>query len=334
LIVRAYACLTGAGGTAATLERFFQGASCKGVLAADRLTARLPPRSVRRMKRLARMALGLSTRTLEQAGTAVPIREVYFGTAWGPLSETHDFLDKLYASNEFYTSPIDFVGSVHNAPAGQVAMREKARGANVTMTGGDASFEQALTAAHCLAAGGEHPVLVGGADEMHPVFSALFDPSVPMDDTPSDGGGMLLLETAGRGTQMTLQPGYFAAGPDMAEALQAVVAYHGGNQLFADTIGAVMVGIPAARRNAVTPLLEALWTRLGFRGPVIDYRRYFGEFASASAVAAAAAMALLSRGAIPAALAGGAEWPLAGRCILLLGLGETITTMLAARHEP
>jgi 3-oxoacyl-[acyl-carrier-protein] synthase-1/3-oxoacyl-[acyl-carrier-protein] synthase II len=333
LIVRAYACLTGAGGTAATLERFFQGASCKGVLAADRLTDRLPPRSVRRMKRLARMALGLSTRTLEQAGTAVPIREVYFGTAWGALSETHDFLDKLYASNEFYTSPIDFVGSVHNAPAGQVAMREKARGANVTMTGGDASFEQALTAAHCLAAGGEHPVLVGGADEMHPVFSALFDPSVPMDDTPSDGGGMLLLETAGRGTQMTLQPGYFAAGPDMAEALQAMVACHGGNQLFTDTIGAVMVGIPAARRNAVTPHLEALWTRLGFRGPVIDYRRYFGEFASASAVAAAAAMALLSRGAIPAALAGGAEWPLAGRCILLLGLGETITTMLAARHE-
>ena len=51
-------------------------------------------------------------------------------------------------------------------------------------------------------------------------------------------------------------------------------------------------------------------------------------------VAAAAAMALLSRGAIPAALAGGAEWPLAGRCILLLGLGETITTMLAARHTP
>jgi 3-oxoacyl-(acyl-carrier-protein) synthase len=99
-------------------------------------------------------------------------------------------------------------------------------------------------------------------------------------------------------------------------------------------IGAVMVGIPAARRNAVTPHLEALWTRLGFKGPVIDYRRYFGEFASASAVAVAAAMALLSRGAIPAALAGGAEWPLAGRCILLLGLGETITTMLAARHAP
>lgn len=330
LAVRAYACITGAGGTSTTLERFFQGASCKGVLAADRLTDRLPPRSVRRMKRLARMAIGLSTRTLEKAGTTVPASDVYFGTAWGALSETHDFLEKLYATNEFYTSPIDFVGSVHNAPAGQVAMRSKARGANVAMTGGDASFEQALTAAHYLATNGRHPLLVGGADEMHPVFSALFDPSVPMDDTPADGGGMVLLETAGEKTKMTLRPGYFAPGGDIPESLQAAVDYHGGPRAFNDQIGAVMVGIPAAHRDAFTPYLDEFRHQLGFEGPWIDYRRYFGEFASASAVAAVAAMALLERGAIPGALAGGEDWPLTGRAILLLGLGDTTTTMLAA----
>ena len=330
LRVRAYACITGAGGTSATLARFFRGASCQGTLAADRLTDGLPPHAVRRMKRLARMALGLSTRVVSRAGRADPVSDVYFGTAWGALSETHDFLEKLYASNEFYTSPIDFVGSVHNAPAGQVAMRARARGANVAMTGGDASFEQALTAADYLAANGRHPVLVGGADEMHPVFSALFDPSVSMGDTPADGGGMLFLETAGDASPLTLRPGYFAPGGDVSESLQAALAYHGGPRTFNDRIGAVMVGIPAACREDCAPHLDDFWGRLGFKGPLIDYRRYFGEFASASAVAAVAAMALLERGAIPGALAGGEEWPLAGRGILLLGLGATITTMLAA----
>jgi 3-oxoacyl-[acyl-carrier-protein] synthase-1/3-oxoacyl-[acyl-carrier-protein] synthase II len=165
---------------------------------------------------------------------------------------------------------------------------------------------------------------------MHPVFSALFDPSVPMGDTPADGGGMLFLETAGEGSRLTLRPGYFASGGDLSESLRAVLAYHGGPRTFNDRIGAVLVGIPAACREACAPHLDDFWRRLGFKGPVIDYRRYFGEFASASAVAAVAAMALLERGAIPGALAGGEDWPLAGRDILLLGLGATITTMLAA----
>lgn len=331
LKVRSYACLTGAGGTSATRERFFQGESCKGTLEADRLIEGLPPHSIRRMKRLARMALGLAAGALRRVDGTVPVRDVYFGTAWGALSETHDFLDKLYATQEFFTSPIDFVGSVHNAPAGQVAMREGAHGANVTMTGGDASFEQALAAAHFLAAGGDAPVLVGGADELHPIFSSLFDRSVTMDDTPSDGGGMLLMETAGQEPAMTLQPGFLAPAGDIAQTLDAAAAHHGGAEGIQARIGAIMVGIPAVCREAVMPHLEDFRRRLGFQGPVIDYRRQLGEFGSASAVAAVMALALLEHGAVPGPLAGGAEQPLAGRGILLLGLGATLSTMLALR---
>ena len=327
--VRGYACLTGAGGTRATLQRFFEGRSCKGFLAAERLTEGLPPRAVRRMKRLARMAVGLASATLRQAAADRPVADVYFGTAWGALSETHDFLDKLYATQEFFTSPIDFVGSVHNAPAGQVAMRDKARGANVTMTGGDSSFEQALAAAHYLAAGRREPVLVGGGDEFHAVFSALFDPSVPLDETPSDGGGMLLLEPVVGAPGPTLKPGYFAPAGPVPETLRSAVAHHGGPRGFNGRIGAVLIGLPAACRSAFEPHLTPLWQEVGFQGPVIDYRSYFGEFAAASAVAAVAAMALLARGAVPAALTGADERTLDGRGILLLGLGTTVTTMLA-----
>ena len=329
LRVRSYACLTGAGGTAETLERFSRGESCKGTLEAERLTAGLPPRSVRRMKRLPRMALGLAARTLKGIDGAVPVGDVYFGTAWGALSETHDFMDKLYATREFFASPIDFVGSVHNAPAGQVAMRENAQGANVTMTGGDASFEQALTAAHFLAAHGRLPVLVGGADEMHPLYSALFDPSVTLTDIPSDGGGMLLLETAGEAAGMTLQPGLLMPAGHLEASLAAAIAFYGGSDRINERIGAIMVGVPAACREAAAPCLEIFRQRLGFKGPFIDYRRYVGEFASASAVAAVIALAFLERGSVPGPLAGGKELALAGRGILLLGLGATMSTMLA-----
>jgi 3-oxoacyl-[acyl-carrier-protein] synthase-1/3-oxoacyl-[acyl-carrier-protein] synthase II len=331
LKVRAYACLTGAGGTSETLARFFRGKPCKGVLAAEHLTEGLPPRSVRRMKRLARMAVGLAARAIRKADLQDGLDAVYFATAWGALSETHDFLQKLYASNEFFTSPIDFVGSVHNAPAGQVAMREAIRGANVTMTGGDASFEQALIAAHQLGAAGRATVLAGGGDEMHPVFSALFDPSVPMDDTPSDGGGMLVLETATAESQLRLQPGIWVPGGNLPASLQAAVAYHGGRRAFNERIGAVMVGIPAAYRKEVTSHLDPFWQDLAFPGPLIDYRAYFGEFGCVSAVAAIAALALIERGTIPGALTGKNDCPLAGRGILVLGLGTTTTTMLAAR---
>ena len=149
-------------------------------------------------------------------------------------------------------------------------MRENARGANVTMTGGDASFEQALAAAHFLAASGRQSVLVGGADEMHPIFSALFDRSVTLDDTPSDGGGMLLLETIGEPAGLALRPGFLAPVRDLEESLAAAAAFHGGSDCINQRIGAIMVGVPAAWREATTPHLDAFLGRLGFKGPVID----------------------------------------------------------------
>jgi len=43
----------------------------------------------------------------------------------------------------------------------------------------------------------------------------------------------------------------------------------------------------------------------GFEGPVIDYRRVTGEFASASAVAAVLALQCVDQGELPGGLHGG-----------------------------
>lgn len=130
---------------------------------------------------------------------------------------------------------------------------------------------------------------------------------------------------------MTLQPGFLAPAGDIAQTLDAAVAHHGGPEAIKATVGAILVGIPAAWREEVTPPLDGFWRRLGFQGPIIDYRRQLGEFGSASAVAAVMALALLEHGAVPGPLAGGTEWPLAGRGILLLGMGATLSTMVAVR---
>ena len=137
------------------------------------------------------------------------------------------------------------------------------------------------------------------------------------------------MDTAGERAELTLRPGFMAPMRDLEKSLAAATAFHGGRDGINQRIGAIMIGIPAACREAVSPHLDAFLDRLEFKGPVIDYRRYVGEFASASAVAAVIALSLLERGAVPGPLAGGREWPLEGRGVLLLGLGGTLSTMLA-----
>ena len=98
------------------------------------------------------------------------------------------------------------MGSVHNAPAGAIAVKYTAKGPNITTTGGDDSFEQALMSAHLLGTDEDKPILVMGADEFHPVLSGLFDPSLADVQTPSDGGGALILRKANKGSGQELAP--------------------------------------------------------------------------------------------------------------------------------
>jgi 3-oxoacyl-[acyl-carrier-protein] synthase-1/3-oxoacyl-[acyl-carrier-protein] synthase II len=65
----------------------------------------------------------------------------------------------------------------------------------------------------------------------------------------------------------------------------------------------------------------------GFDGPVIDYRRLIGEFASASAVAAVLAVRCLAKGELPGAIWGGDTISLKQKGILILGLGDMVSAI-------
>jgi 3-oxoacyl-(acyl-carrier-protein) synthase len=331
LAVHGYSCLTGAGGTAETIARIHTGASLSGMAGLETLAENLPSRLIRRLKRLPKMTLSLAVSAYENSKNS-PLEgkkpgAVFMGTGWGALSETHDFLSRLTESKEQFPSPTDFVGSVHNGPASQVAILFGATGPNITTSGGDYSFEQALFAADLMLDNSAEPALILGADEGHEIFSPLLDPSIPPGTDLADGGGALYINRNTKDSKCCISiPFYRCSKADgVIEALVDSLAT-------LDKLGEyalILAGIPAAMHEEGAKQLEQFMALSKLSVPVVDYRKSIGEFASASAVATVLAASFLESGVIPGALTGGSDIVITGRTskILVLGLGQYITAI-------
>ena len=319
-------CITGAGDMKKTLEHLIYGKDCKGVLGHADVSGSLEPALVRRLKRLPRMALALAASAVENSGQVKEPSAIFWGTGWGPLTETYDFFKKLYESDEKFPSPTDFIGSVHNAPAGQIAMYFKATGPNVTTTGGDFSFEQALFAANLMADDISGPFLVMGADEYHDEFSPLFDRSVAMENSRSDGGGALYMIRSETKDNPLIVPVFFGNADHDSDIVSSLVEKLGSRQI-EKCFGVILAGIPLAYRKRGQRQLKLFLDLTGCRCPIIDYRRMIGEFASASAVAAVLATMFKKTGKIPESLSGTADGSLVGKEVLVLGFGKFVTAM-------
>ncbi len=335
LAIHGYACLSGAGDTAATMARLESGMPVAGMAGLEAFATNLSPRLIRRLKRLPQMTLSLAERAHADSGLDLPKpAAVFMGTGWGALSETHDFLTRLNESEEQFPSPTDFVGSVHNGPASQVAIMFGATGANITASGGDYSFEQALLAAELMYEDSANPALVLGADEGHAAFSPLLDPSIMPGSSLADGGAALCLTRDLKGAKCGITiPFYQSSEAD--DVIAALLDSLGGPSRRTDRWALVLVGIPAGMYRQGQQQLARFAALARLTVPVVEYRKYIGEFASASAVATAVAASFLETGRIPAGLAGGSDIAINDRTntILVLGLGQYITAMELFRHE-
>jgi 3-oxoacyl-(acyl-carrier-protein) synthase len=325
--VLGYACITGAGDMDQTLKNLNEGKGCGGTLPPDNISNKLPIQAVRRLKRLPRLALALAKEAFESSWLSQTPSSIFFGTSWGSLSETYNFLTKLYKSNEQFASPAEFVGSVHNAPAGQVAIMLKATDANVTTTGGDYSFEQALLAASLIVRDSDEVVLVMGADEYHSVLSPLFDKSVMIGLYPSDGGGALMMRKTEKRSGLRMRLKFFENSRNNPSVVQSLVHNLGQSDEIRSKYGAVFAGMPAGERVNCEKQISEIISAADLNCPVIDFRRLTGEFGSATAVAAALAVRLVQNGKIPGCLSDGVEISLNGKGILLLGLGSFLTAI-------
>ncbi len=325
LAIHGHSCLTGAGGTIETIAQLQEGASVAGIAALETISKNLPPRLIRRLKRLPKATLALAVTAQENSALKnCKPGSVFMGTGWGALSETHDFLTRLTDSKEQFPSPTDFVGSVHNGPASQVAILMEATGPNITTSGGDYSFEQALMAAELMLDNSADPAFILGADEGHEIFSPLLDPSITPGTPLADGGGALVVNRQTEGATCCISIPFYRSGKAERVIDSLVDTLSTRNQ--ENNYALILAGIPAAMYGEGKNQLKQFMKLAKPSAPVVEYRKFIGEFASASAVATAIAASFLDSGIIPGALAGGSDIVINDRAskILVLGLGEYV----------
>lgn len=325
--IRRVAGLSGAGDLDATFERVAQGMDCRGIYETKRISSILPKRFIRRLKRLPLMVLHISNALKKDAPDDHRPASIFFGTGWGPLSETYSFLNKLFGSDEQFSSPIDFAGSVHNAPASQAAMFLGINGPNVTATGGDASFEQALLMAQNLTDKDGPPVLVIGADEAHEHFSPLFDDSVRLDGELSDGAGGLVLSPNPKEGEPKIKVAHYALAGSTGQDVDNLMKAIGQKEKISENFGAIFVGMPKAQEEQAKKQLARIMEQTNFGGPVIEYRKWFGQYATVSAIATVAAARCVFENLIPKGLVGKENIPLKGKGILVIGLGQILSAI-------
>jgi len=319
LTILGKACITGAGHTQASLETFSKLAVIGGVLDIKIISEQLPAGKVRRLKRFSRIALALAAAAKEDSGLKESPHSVFMGSGWGALSETYDFIDKLQSSDEKFPSPIDFVGSVHNSAAGQIAILHEATGANITSSGGDYSFEQALLAADSFLDEDSPSAFVLAADEAHKQFSPLFDSSISVDTPLADGGGGFYLTRQAVPRRISVQLKCYRK--ETGTIIDTLIADLGGKESLQTHCKMILAGIPAAVAHLGEEQLDSFMQKTGLDIPVIHYRMFTGEFASASGVAAVMATQLLEDGVVDF-----------DKTVLVLGFGKYVTAMEFARQ--
>jgi len=126
----------------------------------------LSPNQRRRLNRLVQMAL-IAARGSHSTNSAQRVA-IAMGTGMGCLAEGAVFIENLISKDEREPMPARFPGSVHNAPAAQIAIDQQARGLNSAPTMGEISFECALwQATNQLSAGEADSAVAGAVDELN-----------------------------------------------------------------------------------------------------------------------------------------------------------------------
>lgn len=117
---------------------------------------------------------------------------VFLGGGFGSLNSMNKYEDAIANNNRKSAMPMEFMNTVMNAPAGQLAIMFGAEGINLTAaTGTRASMDALLYARQMMDCGRIDTALIGGAEELHRVYAEYL---TCFGAVPSDGVCILKAE--------------------------------------------------------------------------------------------------------------------------------------------
>jgi len=155
----------------------------------------LTPNQRRRLSRLQQMAL-ITARQSHPPDASQRVA-VAIGTGLGCMEDAGAFIENLVAKDEREPMPSRFPNSVHNSPAGQVAIDQGARGMNSAPTAGEITFECALWQGICQLATNEADLALAGAvDELDKYLLSIGQRWRAWDDTIKPGEGAVVASLA------------------------------------------------------------------------------------------------------------------------------------------
>lgn len=125
----------------------------------------ISPGEARRMGRLFKRSLAVSSSALQQAAISSP-DGIITATGAGCMENSEKFLLEMQTFGEQMLKPTLFMQSTHNTIGAAIAIYTRCHGYNATFSDSDFSFENALLASVIrIEAGHESTILVGAHDE-------------------------------------------------------------------------------------------------------------------------------------------------------------------------
>ena len=269
----------------------------------------------RRMGKLLKRALATSLSALQESGIDNP-DAIITGTGFGSIENTELFLDALVREGEQLLKPTQFMQSTHNTASSLIGIHTKCHGYNSTYSQKGFSFDSALYDAWMqFRIGRIKSALVGGHDEMSPVFSGFVRKAghVKEGEICSEAAVSVLLAENGDNAYCTLE-GVKLLDTPSHDTLSKVLA-----DMTAGGIDAVMTGMSGnSESDSWYGFLDAMLPGI----PQLRYKPLFGVNFSSSATGFYAAACCLRKGSVPAVLSASGRAVYCSKGILVVNVVE------------
>jgi len=256
-------------------------------------------RQIRRMSRIVRMSVAAGKTVMSGASKPMP-DGIIVGTAMGCMDDTDNFLTKLVEQKEEMLSPTSFIHSTHNTIASQIALQFKCYGYNSTYVHKSHSFEGALIDAMLLISENpEHLLVVGGADETIDHSYTIMERLGVAGNEIITGEGVAFFALSGNheNALCEIKSADTWTFNESGEVIRGISDRIKNGELPAPSL--VLAGINGDQVN--DDLINQSIKNISGNTPVIPYKKYCGEFGTASAFALWLASEIIRTGKLPPA---------------------------------